>query len=91
MVPAFCCVISTFVISPNERVLNSGVETERSRIDEVCNLLGKGSVKSLCANTINGENFMNSMMEVMNIDDMHMITNRTMRVPITEPRGLELN
>ena len=87
VVTAFGCIVTVFVFCPNKRIFNSIIESKVGGVDEVHNFRWKISVKILSMGAINGENIFNGKVKVMDVDDRNMITDRTLRAPIAEPKG----
>jgi len=78
VIAGFGCVSAIFISSPDKRVFNCCVETEMNGVDEVYNFRWKISVKFLSMKTINGENIFYRKLEIMDVDNGNMITNRTL-------------
>lgn len=87
VIASFGCVVAIFIRSPDKRVFNCGVESEVGGVDEVFNFRRKINVKLLSMKIINGENIFYRKLEIMDVDNGSMITNRTMITSMAVPEG----
>jgi len=86
VVTAFGCIIAICIFYPDKRIFNCAIETEMGGVNEICDVRWKIGVQFLNMNTLNGKNIFDRKLEVMDIDNGYVITNRTVSAPVTEPK-----